>query len=31
VTVDRNAAAQFEYRPAYLPVTRLRDGAMHDW
>ncbi|HEX4358951.1 MAG TPA: D-mannonate dehydratase ManD [Pseudonocardia sp.] len=31
VTVDRKAAAQFEYRPAYLPVNRLRDGAMHDW
>ena len=31
VSVDRKAAAQFEYRPAYLPVNRLRDGAMHDW
>jgi mannonate dehydratase len=31
VTVDKKAAAHFEYRPAYLPVNRLRDGAMHDW
>jgi len=31
VTVDKKAAAQFEYQPAYLPVNRLRDGAMHDW
>ncbi|HEY2100799.1 MAG TPA: hypothetical protein VGH72_30345 [Pseudonocardia sp.] len=25
-----NSAAQFEYQPAYLPVNRLADGAMHD-
>ncbi|HWN36225.1 MAG TPA: enolase C-terminal domain-like protein, partial [Pseudonocardia sp.] len=31
VTVDKKAAAQFEYQPAYLPVNRLADGAMHDW
>ncbi|HEY0574607.1 MAG TPA: D-mannonate dehydratase ManD [Pseudonocardia sp.] len=31
VTVDKKAAAEFEYQPAYLPVNRLRDGAMHDW
>jgi mannonate dehydratase len=31
VTVDRAAAARFEYRPAYLPVNRLRDGTVHDW
>src|ERR1700754_266875 len=31
VTVDREAAARFEYRPAYLPVNRLRDGTVHDW
>jgi mannonate dehydratase len=31
VTVDKEAAAQFEYRPAYLPVNRLRDGTVHDW
>ena len=24
-------AAQFPYRPAYLPVARLADGTMHDW
>jgi mannonate dehydratase len=31
VTVDKEAAARFEYRPAYLPVNRLRDGTVHDW
>jgi mannonate dehydratase len=31
VTVDKGAAAKFEYRPAYLPVNRLRDGTVHDW
>ncbi|WP_433297282.1 D-mannonate dehydratase ManD [Pseudonocardia sp. CA-142604] len=31
VTLDRAAAARFEYRPAYLPVNRLRDGTIHDW
>jgi mannonate dehydratase len=31
VTVDKEAAAKFEYRPAYLPVNRLRDGTVHDW
>jgi mannonate dehydratase len=31
VTVDKEAAAKFEYRPAYLPVNRLRDGTIHDW
>src|SRR6201991_1596331 len=31
MTVDREAAARFEYRPAYLPVNRLRDGTVHDW
>jgi mannonate dehydratase len=29
--VDKEAAAKFEYRPAYLPVNRLRDGTVHDW
>jgi mannonate dehydratase len=31
VTVDKEAAAKYEYRPAYLPVNRLRDGTVHDW
>ncbi|GAA5136119.1 D-mannonate dehydratase ManD [Pseudonocardia adelaidensis] len=31
VTVDKEAAATFEYRPSYLPVNRLRDGTVHDW
>jgi mannonate dehydratase len=31
VTVDKEAAARFEYRPAYLPVNRLIDGTVHDW
>jgi mannonate dehydratase len=31
VTVDKEAAAKFEYQPAYLPVNRLRDGTVHDW
>jgi mannonate dehydratase len=31
VTVDKEAAAKFEYSPAYLPVNRLQDGTVHDW
>jgi mannonate dehydratase len=31
VELDREAAARFEYQPAYLPVNRLRDGSVHDW
>jgi mannonate dehydratase len=31
VELDERAAAGFSYRPAYLPVNRLRDGTMHDW
>jgi mannonate dehydratase len=31
VTVDKEAASKFEYRPAYLPVNRLQDGTVHDW
>jgi mannonate dehydratase len=31
VTVDEEAAAKFEYSPAYLPVNRLQDGTVHDW
>ncbi len=31
VELDEEAAARFDYQPAYLPVSRLRDGTMHDW
>jgi mannonate dehydratase len=31
VELDEQAAASFAYRPAYLPVSRLQDGTMHDW
>jgi mannonate dehydratase len=31
VELDKEAAARFPYRPAYLPVNRLRDGTVHDW
>jgi len=31
VDLDEEAASAFEYTPAYLPVNRLLDGAMHDW
>jgi mannonate dehydratase len=31
VELDREAAARYEYQPAYLPVNRLRDGSVHDW
>ena len=31
VDLDREAAARYEYQPAYLPVNRLRDGSVHDW
>jgi len=31
VELDADAAARFPYRPAYLPINRLRDGTMHDW
>jgi mannonate dehydratase len=31
VELDDEAAAAFEYTPAYLPVNRLLDGTMHDW
>ncbi|WP_394437799.1 D-mannonate dehydratase ManD [Streptomyces sp. SGAir0957] len=31
VEYDDEAAARFAYRPAYLPVNRLRDGTVHDW
>jgi mannonate dehydratase len=31
VELDERAAAGFPYQPAYLPVSRLRDGTVHDW
>jgi mannonate dehydratase len=31
VSLDEEAAARFPYEPAYLPVSRLRDGTIHDW
>ncbi|MDE3129680.1 MAG: D-galactonate dehydratase family protein, partial [Acidobacteriota bacterium] len=31
VELDQAAAASFAYQPAYLPVSRLHDGTMHDW
>ncbi len=31
VDIDEEAAAEFPYRPAYLPVNRLEDGTIHDW
>jgi len=31
VELDAQAAALFPYEPAYLPVSRLRDGTIHDW
>jgi mannonate dehydratase len=31
VELDEQAAAGFPYQPAYLPVSRLHDGTLHDW
>ncbi len=31
VDVDEDAARKYPYDPKYLPVTRLRDGSVHDW
>ncbi|HLR96635.1 MAG TPA: D-mannonate dehydratase ManD [Jiangellaceae bacterium] len=31
VVLDEQAADQFPYTPAYLPVNRLLDGTVHDW
>ena len=31
VEIDEQAAAGFPYQSAYLPVSRLRDGTLHDW
>ncbi|GIF05105.1 D-mannonate dehydratase ManD [Actinoplanes siamensis] len=31
VDIDEELAARYPYRPAALPVNRLRDGTLHDW
>jgi mannonate dehydratase len=31
VSIDEELAAAHPYEPAFLPVTRLPDGSMHDW
>lgn len=31
VDLDENAAAQYPYRPAYLPINRKFDGTIHSW
>jgi mannonate dehydratase len=31
VSFDEEAAARYPYQRRYLPVTRLRDGSVHDW
>jgi mannonate dehydratase len=31
VDIDEDAAAEFPYQPAYLPVNRLEDGTVHPW
>jgi mannonate dehydratase len=31
VELDEQVAARFPYQSAYLPVSRLRDGTLHDW
>jgi mannonate dehydratase len=31
VELDEQEAARFRYQPAYLPVSRLKDGTIHDW
>ncbi|MET8452315.1 D-mannonate dehydratase ManD [Streptomyces sp. NPDC005209] len=31
VDLDVEAARHFPYQQAYLPVSRLRDGTVHDW
>ncbi len=31
VELDEECAKEFPYHQAYLPVTRLRDGSIHDW
>lgn len=29
--IDLEAAAKYPYQRGYLPMTRLRDGTLHDW
>jgi mannonate dehydratase len=31
VDIDEDLAAKYPYRPAYLPIARLRDGTMWNW
>jgi mannonate dehydratase len=31
VLFDEQAAARYPFEPRYLPVSRRRDGSMHDW
>ncbi|MEV4483190.1 D-mannonate dehydratase ManD [Micromonospora coxensis] len=31
VDIDEQAAAEYPYSPAYLPVNRLADGTVHPW
>jgi mannonate dehydratase len=31
VSIDGQLAAKYPYTPAYLPVSRLPDGTVHDW
>ncbi len=31
VELDEQAAARFSYQQAYLPVSRLHDGTIHNW
>jgi mannonate dehydratase len=31
VDIDEELAAQYPYKPAYLPVNRLEDGTVHSW
>jgi mannonate dehydratase len=31
VEIDEAAARSYAYEPRYLPISRLKDGSMHDW
>jgi mannonate dehydratase len=31
VELDEKLAARYPYEPAYLPVSQLTDGTVHDW
>jgi hypothetical protein len=31
VDIEEDLAATFPYQRAYLPVSRLTDGTVHDW